>query len=1462
MNTNLSAIFINRPVLTTVLSIVIVVFGVIGYTYLGVREFPNVDPPIVTVTTNYVGANADVMESQITEVLEERINGIAGIESISSISTDGRSTITVEFSLEIDMEAAANDVRDRVSGATRLLPPDVDPPIVQKADADAFPILSMTISSPNRSLLELSDIATNLFKERLQTIPGVSFINIWGEKKYAMKLQLDPARLASYGLTPLDVRTALNRENVELPSGRIEGYTQELIIRTDGRLVTPDEFDDLIIREENGAVVRLRDVGKANLLPEAERTLLRGDYTYPQVAVALSPQQGANHIEIADEFERRVEQIKKEAPDDLNYNMVIDSTAPIRKALREVRDTILLAFGLVVLVIFFFLRNWRTTLIPVITIPISLIGGFFVMYVMGYTINILTLLGIVLATGLVVDDAIVVMENIYAKIEKGLDSLEAGYKGTQEIVFAVISTTITLIAVFLPIIFLEGLTGRLFREFGIVVAGAVIISSVVSLTLTPMMSSRFLKQSKTQGAFFQWSEKHFNNLGSAYERSLKRFMNVRWVAIPVMIISLGLVFWVGSKIPSELAPLEDKSALVINATAPEGVSFDRMDTFMKQVMRVLDDRPEKMTALTVTSPSFGSSTAANTGFARVRLTEPEDREKSQQQVADELSEVLRDMTFARTFVSQQQTIGGDRRGGLPVQYVLQGSTFEKLKETVPEFMEAVRNSDKFSVSDLNLKFNKPELNVRIDRDRARALGVTVSDVAETLQLLFSGQRFGYFIMNGKQYQVIGEATRANRNEPLDLQSVYVRNEHGGQVQLDNVVELYEETAPPQLFRYNRFASATVSANPASGVSLGEAIDEMDRIAAAVLDDTFRTTLAGTSKEFKESSNSLVFAFLLSLVLVYLVLAAQFESFVDPLIIMFTVPLAMTGAVLVLFLFGQTLNIFSQIGIIVLTGIVTKNGILIVEFANQIQARGKSVTESAVEAAGLRFRPILMTSMATVLGVLPIALALGAASTSRAPMGMAIIGGLLFSLVLTLYVIPALYSMLSRKSLRQLKLKNAAFGAFAGLLLLSNSLQAQTSENAETLTLAEAVAIALEKNHQIVMARSQADIAANNNTLGNAGFLPTIDLGATADAASTDIRLVFFDGRSQEATGAASSGFATNAMLNWTIFDGTRMFVTKNKLAEWEIEGEMQARAAVEQMVANVAVAFYTVLQIEKQVRVIEEALQLSEQRVAIAAEREKIGSGSEQALLQARVDQNADKSNLLQQRMALKRARADLNTMLARNPDLPVKVEGNIELPEMAPYGDLLGSMEQQNPELHAARSSLRATEHEVAEARSYYSPQVGVFANYQFNQARNEVGILQSNRSLGPSYGITATFNIFNGFNTRREVQNKKLELIAGQAAYELRQLELQHSLYTAYSDYVHNREWVELEFQNVDVARSNLEIAMKSYEWGGISDLEVREAQVALVDAEGRLLSAQFAAKAAEVELFRLTGGLGVRE
>ena len=1014
---SLSSVCIGRPVLTIVMSIVIVIFGVIGFTFLGVREYPNVDPAIITVNTNYTGANADVIESQITEPLEEVISSVPGIRTINSVSREGRSQITIEFELGVDLETAANDVRDKVAGAVRNLPLDADPPVVSKADADAFPIVVLNISSGSRDLLKLTEIADNVFKERLQTISGVSEVRIFGEKRYSMRLWMDPRKVAAYQLTPLDVRTAVNTENVELPSGRIEGNDVELTVRTLSRLETPEEFNNLIIREQDGRIVRFSDIGSAELGPENERSVSKG-FGGPRVAVAVVPQPGSNHIAIADEFFRRVEQIGRELPDDVEVSVAFDTTRYIRTSIKEVEETIITAFVLVVLIIFLFLRDWRTTIIPVLAIPISLVGTFFVMFLAGFSINVLTLLGVVLAIGIVVDDAIVMLENIYSKMEAGMNPTEAGHKGSREVFFAVISTTIALITVFMPVIFLRGLTGRLFREFGVVIGGAVAISAFVALTLTPMLSTHIIKTREEHTWFYRKTEPFFAALLEGYRRSLEAFMRRRWVAFVVMAAAVGTMLVLGSTLPQELAPLEDRSRVRMTATAPEGTSFERMDKYMDSLVdMVREEVPEADNVLASTS---GYSGGANAGSATVTLVPPENRERTQSEIAETLSRSASRLNDARTIVTQEQTISvgmGGARFGLPVQYVVQAPNFEKLKEVLPRFLDEVNDHPTFSVADVNLKFNKPELVIEIDRDRARSIGVSVSDIAQTLQLALSGQRYGYFIKDGKQYQIIGQVTRENRDDPVDLKSIFVRNRGGLLVQIDNLVHVTEQATPPQLYRFNRYISATVSAGLAPGRTLEDGIKAMDEIAEKVLDESFSTSLSGAARDFAESSSSLVFVFALALVLTYLVLAAQFESFRDPFIIMFTVPLAVVGALLSLWYFDQTVNIFSQIGQIMLIGLVTKNGILIVEFANQRKAAGLSKIDAVKGAAAARFRPILMTSLSTILGILPIALGLGAGGESRVSMGIAVVGGMILATGLTLYVVPAVYSYFSTERSR-------------------------------------------------------------------------------------------------------------------------------------------------------------------------------------------------------------------------------------------------------------------------------------------------------------------------------------------------------------------------------------------------------------------------------------------------------------
>ncbi|MBR5481880.1 MAG: efflux RND transporter permease subunit [Bacteroidaceae bacterium] len=1000
---NISELSIRRPVLATVMTLIILLFGCIGYMTLGVREYPSVDNPIISVSCSYPGANADVIENQITEPLEQNINGIPGIRSLTSVSQQGNSRITVEFELSVDLETAANDVRDKVSRAQRWLPRDCDPPTVSKADADAQPILMVALQSDKRSLLELSEIADLTVKEQLQTIQDVSSVSIWGEKRYCMRLWLDPVKMSGYSVTPMDVKSALDRENVELPSGSIEGNTTELTIRTMGQMHTTEEFNNLVIKEQDGRIVRFSDIGRAELSPRDIKSYMKMNGV-PMVGVVVIPQPGANHIDIADAVHERMKMMEKDLPEDVHYDYGFDNTKFIRASIAEVESTVYEAFVLVIIIIFLFLRDWRVTLIPCVVIPVSLIGAFFVMYLCGFSINVLSMLAVVLSVGLVVDDAIVMTENIYIRIERGMRPFEAGIEGAKEIFFAVISTTITLLAVFLPIVFMEGTTGRLFREFSFVVAGSVVISSFAALTFTPMLATKLLVRREEKNWFYRKTEPFFEGMNRIYARGLSFFLKHRIVAIIIMVIALAATIKMWSEVPAEMAPLEDRSKITIRTMGPEGVTYEYMRDYTEDINRLADSlMPD---AEFITARVFEGG-----GNVQITLKDLKDRDYSQMDMAEKLSKAVREKTDARAFVQQQSTFGG-RRGSMPVQYVLQATNIEKLQKVLPEFMSRVYDDPTFQMADVDLKFSKPEVRLSVNREKANMMGVSTRDIAQTLQYGLSGQRMGYLYMNGKQYEIVGEINRQQRNDPTNLKAIYMRSADGSMIQMENLVDLIESIAPPKLYRYNRFVSATISAGLAEGKTIGQGLDAMDAIAKDVLDDTFRTALAGDSKEFRESSSSLIFAFALALLLIYLILAAQFESFKDPFTIMLTVPLAICGALIFMIVGEQTMNIFSQIGIIMLIGLVAKNGILIVEFANQRQKMGEDKITAIKEASIQRLRPILMTSLSTVLGLLPLMFASGEGCNGRIAMGTAVVGGMIISTLLTMFVVPAIYTYVS------------------------------------------------------------------------------------------------------------------------------------------------------------------------------------------------------------------------------------------------------------------------------------------------------------------------------------------------------------------------------------------------------------------------------------------------------------------
>lgn len=1013
---NISALSLKRPVLATVLNIFIILFGIIGYYFLGVREYPAIDPPMITVRTTYIGANADIIESQITEPLEKAINGIPGIRTITSSSAVGNSNITVEFNLDSDLETAANDVRDKVSQAVRNLPQDIDaPPVVTKADANGDFIILMAVQSSSMGLLELSDYAENMLQNKFQTIPEVSAVNIVGQKRPAMRLWIDPNKLNAYNIAFNEITSVLKKENADIPSGKIYGNKTELIIRTLGRLSTEKDFLDMIIREDANGIVRLSDVAKVELGPEQYEHSWRLNGV-SGLGIAIIPQPGANYINISNEFNKRLDEIKNsQKGSDITFTTLIDNTSNVRRSLTEVKETLLIALLLVIIVIYLFFRSWMIALRPLIDIPISLIATFFIMYLAGFSINILTLLAIVLATGLVVDDGIVVTENIFRKFERGMPIRKAALEGSKEIYFAVISTSITLAIVFLPVVFLQGFVGSLFREFGIVLASAVLVSAFVSLTITPVLNVVLTRKNTQHGWFYNKTEPFYASMESGYKNLLEHFINRRWIAWIILIASLALIFVIGSMLQSELAPLEDKSQLRLSITGPEGASYGYMTKATSEMENYLLDSVPGVDFTFFSVPGY-SSTGVNSGMGRLGLVPPDERQKSQTMIAQDLSKKLMRFNNIRIFPVEEQTIsvGLAARGAMPIQFVIQNLDFEKLKSVIPQFLEETKNDKTFQNVDVNMKFNKPEADIFIDRIKARELGLTVTDIADVLQSAFSGRRLDYFIMNGKQYQVITQVEMKDRQLTDDILKLYVRNNKGVNIALASVLRIEMNANPPTLFHFNRYKSATFSASLAEGKTIGDGVEAMQELADKLLDDSFQTSLSGPSRDYAESSSNIIYAFILALVLIYLVLAAQFESFKDPFTIMLTVPLAIAGAFLSLWIFGQTINIFSEIGMIMLIGLVTKNGILIVEFANQKREEGLPIRQAVIEAASQRLRPILMTSLATSLGALPIALSLGAAATSRIPLGVVVVGGILFSLILTLIVIPAVYTFISGK----------------------------------------------------------------------------------------------------------------------------------------------------------------------------------------------------------------------------------------------------------------------------------------------------------------------------------------------------------------------------------------------------------------------------------------------------------------
>ena len=1008
----ISDLSIKRPVLASVMSLTILLFGIISFTRLPVREYPDIDPPIISVVTFYRGASPSVVETEITNILEEQFATLEGVKTLTSSSQEQGSVITIEFELNRDVDEAANDVRDRVSRIRGQLPREVDDPVISKVDANAQAIVWLALSSDRHSGLELSDIADRVLKERIQRLPGVGSVIIGGERRYAMRIWLNPLRMAAFNLTTQDVEAAIRRENAEIPGGRVEGAEREFAVRTRGELNTPEEFANIIVSQNEGDRVRLGDVADVQVGAEDERSLARFNGR-PAVGLGIVKQSKASTVDVADVVRATLDELRASMPEGIQLDVAFDSSIFIKDSINEVAETILIAMVLVILVVLAFLKSFRATLIPTVAIPISIIGAFVSAFFFGFTINILTLLALVLAIGLVVDDAIVVLENIYRHMEMGKDRWQAALDGTREIGFAVLATTISLVAVFVPVAFLTGSVGRLFNEFGLMLAVAILISGFVALTLSPMLASKFLKP--LHGTGEGWASRSFDaffdKLNHIYERILKWSLAHPAVLVfaAVLLVAVSAVLF--KMMPSELVPTEDRGIAFGIVIAPEGSTLDYTDRYMQQVESRLLPLPERKGVFTALGLGFGGPGRVTNGFLFVGLKPRDERQRSQQEIVQSLFPQLLSIPGVLAFVINPPSLGG-RFSSSPVEYVLQADNYEQLNQAVQTMMGKASELGYLVNLDSDLRLNKPQLDITIDRERAAGLGVSVTDIGLTLETFLGGRVVTNFKRGAKQYDVIVQMKPSDRSRPDAIDDIYIRSSDG-LVQLANVVKIRETVSPKELNHYNRVRSATISANLVPGVSLGDALDDLDEIAATALPAGINREYAGQSLEFKSSSGTLYFMFMLAIVFIYLVLAAQFESFVHPFTILLSVPLAVFGALLSLFVFGETLNIYSQIGLIMLVGLVTKNSILIVEFSNQLRERGLAVGAAVLEAATIRLRPILMTSFATIFGVLPIAIGLGAGGEARRPLGIAVVGGLLFSTFLTLVIVPVVYKLLSK-----------------------------------------------------------------------------------------------------------------------------------------------------------------------------------------------------------------------------------------------------------------------------------------------------------------------------------------------------------------------------------------------------------------------------------------------------------------
>lgn len=1459
---SLSTLSIRRPVLMTVLALGILLIGAFGAMNLGIREYPNVDSPIITVRTSYSGANAAVVETEVTEILEASINSASGIKSLTSTSSDGSSTIRAEFEVGTDLEAAANDIRDRVSRVERKLPDAADAPVVYKSDSDSDPILIASLLSDVRDAMELSEIASNQVKERLQTIPGVSEVNLWGEKTPVVRLWLDPLRMKALGVTASEISAALSKENEELPAGKIEGQAMDLSVRTLGRLEKPTDFNSVPVKvASDGSVIRIADVATVHYEPQDTRTGFKRNGKNV-IAIALIAQPGTNHVAIADEFYKRIEDIRRDLPSDIQILSGMDSSINIRSSIREVIETIFVSFLLVIAVIFLFLREVRSTFIPMVVIPVSIVGSFFVLYLFDFSINVLTLLAMVLAIGLVVDDAIVIVENIYQKIERKMSPRAAAVAGTDEIFFAVIATSVVLMAVFVPMLALGGTTGLLFREFVAVMIGTVVISTFCALTLSPMLCSKILRAQK-KGWLYRKTEPFFEWLNRVYDKLLGAFLRVRGIVFVIIAVLLLVAYYCFTHLSSEMAPLEDSNMFMVNISAPEG-------TGLAQTKKMTEAFVEEMTDLMDSSEYEEIQAGARSGgssMIRVTLVSDKSKRRSQSEIARSVQVLGASYPDLRVMVFEPQSISTSR-GGLPIQFVLQASDIETLRDLLPKFTAEAEKSPVFSVVNSNLKFTKPELHVEILREKAQDQGVSVDDIAKAIALSMGDQTYGEYYKDGRQYDIIGGVPYEYRSSPSKLEEISVRNASGEMLSISNFISYTEKSASPSLPRYNRFSAATVSAGLMPGRTVGDGVLEMRRIAQKVIPDSLnvQTELSGSSKEYEESSSGLYIVFLLALACIFLVLAGQFESFRSPFVTFFTVPLSIAGAIVSLYLFGQTLNIFSEIALILLIGLVTKNGILIVEFANQVAARtGCSRLAAAKKAARLRFRPILMTSFSTVLGALPLILT---GTPSRVAMGVTIVCGLSFATFLTLFVVPAAYSFFAGKPAKRISLDNGEksssgwrpVSACLPIIVLGAILFPHT---ASAISPDEAVRVALSKNSSTRLSEESVKSAEASVKSSRKGLLPTVDLSLSRYYTYGDEYSRSQSGARTDIDNDLGHSDAFQLAVNYTVFNGfgdiSNLRASKALVESYRAE----LRSVRETLAASVLVAYLDAVMAKASLELSDSNLSVSQARRELYKNRLAAGSATRLDCISAQMDFASDSASNLLRRSALSASIRTLDELLGGGSVQDASdIQDSFEI-DREPYWKTPDGLEtakrralESNAELFSAKASWNYAQVNRKTANSSLFPKLDLHGSLNATASASEKGNPEKSNQEYFRVGAALSWNIFNGLADDAKMETAKIAERTAQIQMEKVRLNVETRVANAVDAHLRALESLEVAEGNDSLAFEMLSLGRERLKEGRITNFEFRETQSQWRSAREALLSAKVAAAKAEIQVRLLTG------